>query len=540
MAGMSDPFILHGDSALRALRRGAATMTALLRPTLGPLARTVVIADVANRNSAPEILDRGAIIARRTVQLDDPFADMGGMLIRQLAWDLHETVGDGAVTACLIAEALVEGAAPLVAAGFDPVAIVQSWRRLLGPALAGLSRQAVPIGSMLEIRGVIQGTVRDPSLVEMIAEMMAGVGADGSVTIEESATTESGYHFIEGISWREGWASPSFAPDTGSQVSLESPGVFVSVSPLITSGELLPVLEACLAGGKRALLVIAPQLGDEAIKLLLLNRDRGVLDAVGAVRAPLLGRQQAEALGDIAALTGARVLDRAGWLAGDGIDASYIGSAAHAWITRKEFGLSGGITDRQLVRERLRTARAELRSEHLRDETEIDAIRARIGRLGGVAAIIRIGAQTKLEQAETLTRVEAAVRAARAALSGGVVAGGGRALVHCAEQVERLHDPSVDGPSARVFVDALRRPMRELVASAGLEPSLIVEAARDQPADWTFDVTRKAWANAFDGSILDPVPMLVTALEKSVSIAGMLLTTGALIRHRNPSIAQTP
>jgi chaperonin GroEL len=514
-------------------------MTALLRPTLGPLARTVAVAGALD-GERPEILDDGATIARRTVQLDEPFSDMGGMMLRHLAWKMHETVGGGATTACLIAQGLVDGAAPFVAAGGDPLLMKRAWQRLLRAALDELRRQAVAIDEVRDLQAVARGSLREPELAAMVAEVMEAVGPDGSVSVEDSATSASGFQFLEATTWQEGWASFGLAAQTDSRIDLQDPAIFLSVLPLLTGDDLLPGLEACREEGSRNLVVIAPQLGDGALRLLLINRERGVFDAVAAARSPLLGRQQTEAMADLAALTGARSVNRASWTVGDRVQPEDLGHARQVWMTRKEFCVIDGAGDRARIRERLTAARAMLRAANDADETEIEAIRARIGRLGGISAVVRIGAPTKAARAEQRFRVEAAVNSLRSALRGGVVAGAGAALLRSAGALDRLALPDEEGPARRIFARALGEPMRAIAENAGLDASLILADALAAPPGQTFDVVRRRWVDALEGGILDPLETVEAALERSVSLAGMVLTTDTLVRRPHPPIADVP
>jgi chaperonin GroEL len=536
---LSDASILQGERARKALAHGGRTMTALLRPTLGPLARTVAVAGVVD-GEPPEILDDGATIARRTVQLDDPFADMGGMLLRHLAWNVHETAGGGATTACLVVQGLVDGAAPYVAAGGDPLLIKRTWQRLLDAALDELRRQMVAIDAIRDLQAIARGSLREPELVEMVAEVMEAVGPDGSVSIEDSATSDSGFHFLEATTWQEGWASFGVAAQSGTRIDLEDPAIFLSELPLLTGEELLPGLNACREAGSRNLVVLAPQFGDGALTLLLLNRERGNFETVAAARSPLLGRQQTEAMADLAALTGGRSVNRASWSAGDRVRAEDLGHARQVWMTRREFCIIEGAGDRTRIRERLSAARAMLRAAGDSDKTEIEAIRARIGRLGGVSAVVRIGAATKAARAERKGRVETAVNSLRAALRGGAVPGAGAALVRCAGALELLDLPDEERPARRIFARALGEPMRAIAENAGLDASMILADALVAPPGRTFDVVRRRWVDAVDGGILDPLETTEVALERSVSMAGMMLTTETLVRRPRPPIADVP
>jgi chaperonin GroEL len=536
---MAERYVLDGDRTQLMLSRGARTMTSLLRPTFGPLARTVAISG-ALAGESPEVLDSGAIIARRTVQLCDPFEDMGAMIIRNLAWTQFDEFGDGTVTACLIAQTLIDNTLPFLAAGGDPRKVARTWNDSLPNVLNALHSQVTTISSTQELRAVISGVLREPELAEMLTDVMDAVGIYGHVTIEDSASTESGYHFLEGISWQEGWTSSSFARDGDRALTLDEPTVFISEQGLETAADVLPVLEACLESGEKRLLVIAPHVGDAALNLLLLNRERGVLQDVVAVRAPLTGVHQQQVMYDIAVITGGKYVNRAAWANGDTVHLEDLGHARSVRVTSRDFTILGGSGEKPEIRRQLQSVMAALRNTANGDSPEIDVLRARLGRLGGVAAIVRIGAATKTAQAEKRVRVDAAVRSARSALKDGVVPGGGGALVRSAESLPEVSSTEAEFVAHRSLRRALCEPMRSLSENTGLNGALIVAEARTQPDGWTYDVRDRTWVDAKSRGILDSYPALVSAIQKGVSSATVLLTTSALIRRQTPEISAEP
>jgi chaperonin GroEL len=536
---MDERYVLDGDRTQLMLSRGARTMTSLLRPTLGPLARTVAISGALAVES-PEVLDSGAIIARRTIQLCDPFEDMGAMIIRNLAWAQFDEFGDGSVTACLIAQTLIDDVLPYLAAGGDPKKVAQIWKISLPNVFHALHAQVTAISSTQELHAVISGVLREPDLSEMLTDVMDAVGIYGHVTIEDSASTESGYHFLEGVSWQEGWTSSAFARDGDRTLVLDEPSVFISAQGLETAAEALPVLEACIETGEKRLLVIAPHVGDAALNLLLLNRERGVLQDVGAVRAPLTGIHQQQVMNDIAVITGGKYVNRAAWANGDTVRPEDLGHARSARITSRDFTILGGSGKKPEIRRQLQSVMGVLRNNPNGDPEELDVQRARLGRLEGVAAIVRIGAATKIAQSEKRVRVEAAVRSARSALKDGIVPGGGSALARSAESSPELGSTGAEIVARRSLARALCEPMRSLSENAGLYGAIIVAGARTQPAGWTYDVRDQTWVDARTHGILDSYPALVSAIQKGVSSATGLLTTNALIRRRSPEVAAEP
>jgi len=532
--------VLGGDGARTALLHGVDLMAAVVRPTLGPLARTVVIAGQFP-TSTPEILDNAATIMRRTIQIADPFADMGAMLVRHLAWTVFERAGDGAATAVTLAHALLHAAAPPVAAGADPMALRRGIERGLAVASKELRGQARPVESAAELAGCVAGIVRDPDLAAMIGELVEAVGADGAVLIEEWQGTATTADYIDGLRWNSGLHSTYLLAAGETVGRLGEPRILATDCPLATAADLLPVLEACVAAGERQLVVVAPEIGAAALGLLIANRERGVLDGALAVRAPGTGEQQTRILEDIAVATGGRAILAATGGRLSAMTIADLGRARQVWATAETFGILGGRGEKGDIRRRIGAARAELRALAPDDDAR-KQIRERIGKLAGTAALVHVGAPTETERGAVRARIEAAVTAAQAALRDGTVAGGGGALLACVPALECFADDlhGDEALGARLLARALPAPMRTIAANAGMDASALFSGSDAQPAGWTFDVRRRRWVDAADEGIIDPLPVVLAALEGAVSTAVMALTTDVLVRHKRPETAKSP
>lgn len=532
--------VMSAPESRAAVLRGVDLMAAAVRPTLGPLARTVAITGQMPR-SAPELLDSAATIMRRTIQIADPFADMGAMLVRHLAWTVFERAGDGAATAVTLAQALLHAAAPPVAAGADPQMLRRGMERGLSAASQELRGQARPVETAVELARCIAGIARDPELAGVIGEVVEAVGPDGAVLIEDWQGTTTKAEYIDGLRWKGGLLSPYLLAAGETAGRLSEPRILATDRPLADADDLLPVLEACVAAGERHLLVIAPEVSAAALGLLILNRERGVLDGALAVRAPGAGAQQARILEDIAVATGGRAFLTATGARLSEATIADLGRARQVWATSNTFSILGGRGDRAAVRQRIGAAKAELRAAADDDGARRD-IRERIGKLAGTAAILSVGAPTESARAETRVRIEAAVTAAQAALREGVVPGGGAALLACVPALERLAAglPADEALGARLVARALPSPMRAITVNAGIDPSAVFADVRACEPGWTFDVLQRRWVDAWAAGILDPLPAVLAALEGSVSTAVMALTTDVLIRHKRPEMAKTP
>jgi chaperonin GroEL len=535
---VADPFILQAPAGRAALIRGMSTMTRLLRVTLGPRARTVAMAPLVGQRP-PEILDSAAVIARRMTGVGDPFEDMGAMIVRHLAWRVFERVGDGVATAAVLTQAIVERAATYVAAGGSPVPIKRGIELGLDAALTALRSEVRRVEEPDEIAALVAGTLRDPALAARIGSIVEAVGPDGSIQIEDGEGIETTWEYLEGVRWSEGYVSPHLLKNGETTVRLLEPRILVTNHHLERAEQLLPTLEACAAAGERALLVIAPEVRDAAVALMVVNRERDRFDHLVAAKAPLFGDQRVGVLDDLAAITGGRCILEERHERLEEVTLDDLGRARQAWVTHSHFGILGGRGEKAAIRARIGEAKQELRAIG-DDEWSRERVKERIGKLSGLAAQIKVGAATPSDRAELKLRVEAAVASARAAVRDGVVPGGGTALLSCAPAVEALGLAGDEAVGARILAHALAEPMRALVRNAGLEPSTIVAGARRRGPGWAFDVVGERWVDAWKVGLLDPLPVVTTALETAVSAAAAALTSDILIHRKDAPLSVQP
>ena len=532
--------IRSGSGALLALLRGIDQMTGLVRPTLGPLPRTVAVARIVG-DRPPEILDNAALIARRTLQLADPFENMGGMLVRHLMWRVFEQVGDGGATAAVLAQAMLHAGARGIAAGANPVFVRRGMQIGLAAAVAALRAQVRRIDEPDEIARTVAGSLHDPSLAEMIGEVVDAVGADGGIMVEDAQGTATTHEYLDGVRWNEGFVSSFLLKrDEATSTRLLNPRILVTDYVLDRAEHLVPALEACVAAGERNVLVIAPEVRDAAIGLLVANRERGVLEGAVAVKAPSFGAQRAAILDDIAVITGGHCVsqERGERLAHVRIED--LGRARHVWATRLAFGILGGQGDKAAIRERIALAKAELRAFSDADEYTTNLIKERIGKLAGIAAVIRVGAPTSAEQEERKLRVEAAVKTARSALADGVVPGGGAALLACVPALANLAPSDLDESfGVLALAHALAEPMRTILHNAGLEAEPLVAHARACPGR-TFDAVQQQWVDPWSAGLVDPLSITLAALETSASTAMTALTAEVLVHRKQPPMSVQP
>jgi chaperonin GroEL len=513
-------------------------MTKLLRPTLGPVARTVAVASLLN--GQPEILDDGATIARRTIELSDPFESVGAMIVRHLAWRVHEEIGDGATTAAVIATRLMSEAVKVIAAGASPVAVRRGIEQAMEVARKDLQSLARPIDLPEEIASLVQGTLRDEKLASMVGEIVEGIGDDGAVLIEDANGFETEYQFLEGIHWNEGWHSPSFLRGTEAVVRLLDPHVLITDMPIEKPEELVPVLDACARGGVQSLLVVAPEINEAALSLLIVNRQRGVLESV-AVKAPSHGDQRTGILVDLAIATGGRCFRRELAESISTAKVSDLGRARQAWARPQSFGILGGQASRDAIRARIVEVRAELHT--VKDNEWLKKrLQERIGKLSGSSAMIVVGAHTEAARTELKSRIEGAVAMARSAVRDGVVPGGGAAYLACSVALESAVEGRRDEEAVgwRALAGALSEPMRAISANAGLDGKAVVAAGRGRVPDETFDAWRGAWVDPWEAGLLDSVAVLITAMEAGVSAASTALLSEVVMHRPNTEPSFSP
>ena len=496
---MARRLMLDAPRSRVALLRGMDQMTALLRPTLGPVARTVANQGIS-KTSAPEILDNAATIARRTIQLDNPFEDMGGMIVRQLVWTVFEEVGDGSATAAVLCQELMHAASPYIAAGGNAMLIKRGIEQGLRVALEELRGQAQPIELPSEIARSVAGILRDDSLAELIGEVIESVGPDGAVLIEDAAGTRTTVEYIEGVRWDSGYQSYYLLREGTPHTRLVNPVIFITDTNLTRAEQLVPLLDLCAGAGEKNLLIIAPEVSDSALSLLIINRDKGLFEEVMAAKAPSLGDQRGKILADLAITTGGRALIADSGDKVEEVIPEDLGRARQAWVTDRTIGILGGAGAKGAIRQRINEAKAELRAAKGDDNLRKN-LQERIGKLAGAAATVYVAAPTPSEQTELRSRVEAAVTSARAALREGVVPGGGAAFLACIPAVERLKAELTGDEAfgAAILARALTGPMAAIVQNAGLDAQPLIAEARERGADRAFDALKREWGRSLGG-----------------------------------------
>ena len=515
--------ITFDETARRALERGVDQLAAAVVVTLGPRGRHVVL---SKSFGGPTITNDGVTIARE-IDLEDPFENLGVQLAKTAATKTNDVAGDGTTTATVLAQALVSEGLRNLAAGANPTALGAGMAAASEKITEVLRQRATPVDGKRGIASVGAVASRDQEIGDLIGEAMEKVGEDGVITVEESSTLATELEITEGLQFDKGYISPYFVTDPDSmEAVLEDAYVLINREKISAIGDLLPLLEKVVESGK-PLLVIAEDLEGEALSTVVVNAIRKTL-RICAVKAPFFGDRRKAFLDDLAAATGATVINpEVGLkLSEAGLDA--LGTVRRAVVTKDTTTLVEGGGDRAAVEARVSQIRREI------DETDSDwdreKLQERLAKLAGGVAVIKVGAATETELKERKHRIEDAVAATRAAVEEGIVPGGGAALLHASAELEGGLGRTGDEATGVALVRrALSAPLRAIASNGGHEGAVV--AARVAEGDWTtgYDAASETYGDLMAAGIIDPVKVTRSALENAVSIARMVLTTESAI-----------
>jgi chaperonin GroEL len=493
--------------------------------TLGPRGRMVAVTR-ENVRRAPELLNDGAQIARRFTGFPNRFETMGAFTARHIAWQVEEAVGDGATTAVVIAQAIINEANRHVAAGFNPMRIRRGMEKALAVALAELERQAQPLDNPAQIRALAASITGDENIGKYTEEIFDVVGAYGAVQVRTNYGREHNCRFINGTFWNQGWFSSYFTTEGGTAI-VKEPYLLLTNRVLNSADELLPVLERVRNTGEgRGLVVIAPTISGDALNLLVTNKTRGSMPTLG-IKAPGLGPEKAEVLTDLAVLTGGRVFYAEADDRVEGATLADLGQAREVQAIRSGFTLFGGKGRPAAIRQRTQELRARLpKAAYGRDRNHLVE---RAGKLQGGVGLLEIGGSTESERDYFKERAEEAVHVVRMGLQGGIVAGGGVAYLACLRGLKALSLDDEEAPGVAILAHALQAPVRAILANSGVDANVILAQMLDAGAGCGYDVMRHEFTNMCAANIVDPLKVLQVALETGVSGALMALTTDVLV-----------
>ncbi|MEY4900374.1 MAG: hypothetical protein RI895_796 [Actinomycetota bacterium] len=511
------------EEARRALERGVNALADAVKVTLGPKGRNVVISKAWG---APTITNDGVTIARE-IELEDSYENLGAQLAKEVATKTNDVAGDGTTTATVLAQALVREGLKVVAAGGAPVELKRGIDAAVKAVNEELLKQARPVDGKEGISQVASISSRDEVIGDMIAEAFDKVGKDGVISVEESSTTAMELEFTEGMQFDKGYISPYFVTDADRmEAVLDNPAILLLQGKISSVSDLLPILEKVSAASK-PLVIIAEDVDGEALSTLVVNRIRGTFSSV-AIKAPAFGDRRKSILEDIAILTGAQVVSADVGLKIDQVGLEVLGTARRVVSTKDNTTIVDGGGDTAAVNDRVSQIKREI--ENSDSDWDKEKLSERLAKLSGGVCVIKVGAHTEVELKEKKHRIEDAVSATRAAIEEGIVSGGGSALIHASAVL--IGDLGLTGDQA-IGVQIVRRgvvePLRWIAENAGLEGYVVVDRVRELGQGQGLNAATGEYGDLVAQGVIDPVKVTRSALENAASIAGMLLTTEALV-----------
>ncbi|WP_049348962.1 chaperonin GroEL [Rothia mucilaginosa] len=527
--------IAFDEEARRGLERGLNTLADAVKVTLGPRGRNVVLEKAWG---APTITNDGVSIAKE-IELEDPYEKIGAELVKEVAKKTDDIAGDGTTTATVLAQALVREGLRNVAAGADPLSLKRGIEKAVEAVTEALLSSAKEVETEEEIAATASISAGDAEIGKLIAEAMEKVGKEGVITVEDSNTFGLHLELTEGMRFDKGFLSGYFVTDPERQEAvLEDPYILVVNQKISNVKDLVPVLEKVMQSGK-PLLIVAEDVEGEALALLVLNKMRGSIKSV-AVKAPGFGDRRKAQMADIAILTGGQVITEEVGLSLDAATLDMLGSARKVVVTKDETTIIEGAGDPAAIEGRVAQIRAEIANSD--SDYDREKLQERLAKLAGGVAVLKAGAATEVELKERKHRIEDAVRNAKAAVEEGIVPGGGVALIQAGvkvfDKLELTGDEATGANIVRVAIDA---PLKQIAANAGLEPGVVVDRVRSLPAGTGLNAATGEYEDLMAAGIADPVKVTRSALQNAASIAGLFLTTEAVVANKpEPAGAAAP
>ena len=518
--------ITFNEEARRGLERGLNILADTVKVTLGPRGRNVVL---EKKWGAPTITNDGVSIAKE-IELEDPLERIGAELVKEVAKKTDDVAGDGTTTATVLAQALVREGLRNVAAGADPITLKRGIEKAVEAVIKELVANAKPVETKEQIAATASISAGDPVIGELIAEAIDKVGREGVVTVEESNTFGIELQLTEGMRFDKGYVSAYMVTDPERQEAvLEDAYVLIVNSKISNIKDVLPVVDKVIQAGK-PLLVIAEDIEGEALATLIVNKIRGIFKSV-AVKAPGFGDRRKAMLQDIAILTGGQVISEEVGLKLENTDLTMLGRARKIVVTKDETTIVEGAGDKDQIAGRVEQIRREI--EATDSDYDREKLQERLAKLSGGVAVIKAGAATEVELKERKHRIEDAVRNAKAAVEEGIVAGGGVALLQAGKTAfSKLKLTGDEATGANIVRVAISAPLKQIAINAGLEPGVVADKVENLPSGHGLNAATGEYVDMLAAGINDPVKVTRSALQNAASIAGLFLTTEAVVAEK--------
>ena len=519
--------LLFDDKARQRMLRGIEKLADAVAVTMGPTGRNVI---VQKSYGGPTVTKDGVTVAKE-IELEDRFENMGAKLVVEVAQKTSDLAGDGTTTATVLARAIYKEGLKSVVAGSNPTAIRRGMDRAVKAAVEHLETMARPVSEKSEVANV--GAIsanNDHAIGELLAEALHRVGQDGVITVEEGKSTETKVEYVDGMQFDKGYISPYFITDPGTmECVFDNANILLYEKKISNIRDLVPVLEKTNQTG-RPLLIIAEDIDAEALTLLVVNKLRGVLN-VCAVKAPGFGDRRKAMLGDIATLTGGTFISEDLGIQLESLDLSHLGTAKKIVVDKNGTTIVEGGGERKDVDHRIAQIRAQI--DQSDSEYDREKLQERLAKLAGGVAIISVGAETEVEMKQKKARVEDALHATRAAVEEGILPGGGVALLRCKGAVEKVRSAARGDEKIGVdiILGVLDAPIRQIAANAGIDGAVVADELSEKDTNVGYDAYAGRYVDMFKAGVIDPKKVVKTALINASSIAGLLLTTDALVSN---------
>lgn len=518
--------ILEGIEARKALESGVNKLANVVKITLGPKGRNVVL---GKKFSSPLITNDGVTIAKE-IELDSPFENMGAELIKEVSVKTNDVAGDGTTTACVLAQAMVREGMKNFAAGANPIILKKGIFKAVDTVVDELKKISKPVTNSNDIKQVASISAGDEEVGELIATAMEKVGSDGVITVEESQTMKTELSVVEGMQFDRGYLSPYMCTNTEKMTAeLDNPYILITDKKISNIQELLPLLEEIVKTGAK-LLIIADDVEGEALTTLILNKLRGTFNCV-AVKAPSFGEKRKAMLEDIAILTGGTVISEELGFDFKNVGLDMLGKAKLVKVDKDNTTIVEGGGEQEKIKARVNSIRSQIKAQT--SDYEIEKLNERLAKLAGGVAVIKVGSATEVEMKEKKLRIEDALSATKAASEEGVVPGGGVALLKTAPAVKALIDTlsGDEKTGASIVLNAIEEPIRQIAKNSGVDGGVVVNKIYenlDKPA-YGFDALNNVYCDLIEKGIIDPTKVTRSALQNAASVSATMLTTEALV-----------
>ena len=512
------------ETARRSLERGVNILADAVKVTLGPKGRNVVL---EKKFGSPSIVNDGVTIAKE-IEVEDKFENMGAQLVREVASKTNDVAGDGTTTATVLAQAIVREGMRNVAAGSNPTVIKRGIDKAVEAAVAEIRRIATPVEGAEAITNVATISANDRTIGELVAKAMEAVGKDGVITVEESKGTQTELELVEGMQFDKGYISPYMVTDAERmEAVLDEPYIFLYEKKISAVADLIKPLETVSRAG-RPLVIIAEDVDGEALATLVVNKIRGILNVV-AVKAPGFGDRRKAMMEDLAILTGGKFITEDLGIKLENLDdLSYFGRAKRIVITKEDTVIVEGAGDADAIQGRIAQIKAQIGNSD--SDYDREKLQERLAKLAGGVAVIKVGAATETELKEKKLRIEDALSATRAAVEEGIVPGGGTTLLKAIDAINALEFVGDEKIGAAIIARALEAPLRIIAENAGQEGSVVVSKVRE--GGLGYNAATNVYEDLMAAGVVDPAKVTRSAVQNAASIAGLVLTTEALIAER--------